>query len=85
MWIKSPNSGRPDALLTMSVYAVAAILLKFLFSEMNIGPVTFGQLDAGVVGAILASTLGAYVARKHSDNITINKQQKSKEDNNESK
>lgn len=73
------SQGNPDAMLTLGVYSLAVILLKFLGSEMTFGPVTFGQLDGSVVAAILAPTLGAYVARRYTD--TLNTKDKSKDDN----
>lgn len=66
-WIKHPRSGQPDAMLSLSVYCIAAVLMKFLFSDMTFGAVTFGDLDAGVIAALLTPTLGAYAVRKHSD------------------
>lgn len=68
-WICHPRSKKPDAMLTLSVYSLGLILFKFILSNMTIGPVVMGQLDYGVVAAILAPTLGAYTARKHSDPI----------------
>jgi hypothetical protein len=72
-WIKHPRTGEADAMLTLGVYSLVVVLLKFMFSETAFGPVVFGQLDAGVVAAILTPTLGAYAARKYTDSMTSNK------------
>lgn len=65
VWVEHPRSKKPDAMLTLAVYSVAAVVLKFLFSDMTFGAVTFGDLDASVIAALLTPTLGAYAARKH--------------------
>lgn len=66
MWI--PNStGKPDSMLTLGTVSLAVVLLKFFLSDMSFGPVIFGNLDGGVVTAILGSTLGAYVMRRYTD------------------
>lgn len=67
-WMKN-TSGSEDAMLTLSVVTLGIVLLKFLVSEMSIGSLVFGQLDAGVIAALLTPTLGAYVARRHSDRM----------------
>lgn len=65
-WVEHPRSKQPDAMLTLAVYSVAATVIKFLFSDMTFGAVTFGDLDASVIAALLTPTLGAYAARKFS-------------------
>ena len=65
-WITNTN-GKPDAMLTLGVISLGVILLKFFLSEMSFGTVIFGQLDGMVVASILTPTLGAYVARRHTD------------------
>jgi hypothetical protein len=69
-WIKNPGTGLDDTMLTLAVYSLGVILLKFLGSEMSFGPVTFGNLDGAVVAAILTPTLGAYCARRYTDTVT---------------
>ncbi len=69
LWLKHPRSQEPDAMLTLGVYSLAVILGKFFLSGTAIGPLTFGQLDAGVIAAILTPTLGAYAARKYTDKL----------------
>lgn len=79
LWISHPRTKEPDAMLTLGVYALGVVLLKFTFSELSIGPIVFGQLDAGVIAAIITPTLGAYAARKYTDRIpstTVNKDDK---------
>lgn len=73
-WLKHPNTGRYDTMLSLAVYALGAVLLKFVFSEINLGPVMMGQLDAGVVASILTPTLGALAFKRHSDNMVIKKE-----------
>lgn len=67
-WLTNPGTGKVDTMLTLGVYTVGVVLFKFLVSEMSIGPLVFGQLDGAVVAALLTPTLGAYVARRYSDN-----------------
>lgn len=71
-WIEN-TKGKPDAMLSLGVVSLAVILAKFALSEMSIGPIMFGQLDGMVIASILTPTLGAYVARRHSDNVTEKK------------
>jgi hypothetical protein len=61
------SAGKPDSMLTLGVVSLAVILLKFFFSDMSFGAISFGNLDGGVVTAILGSTLGAYVMRRYTD------------------
>lgn len=65
-WIKN-SAGNEDAMLTLGVISLGVVLLKFFLSDMSFGPVTFGNLDGGVILAILGSTLGAYVSRRYTD------------------
>lgn len=67
-WINNSN-GTADPMLTLGVVSLGVILFKFLFSEITIGTITFGNLDALVIAAILTPTLGASVANRHSDNL----------------
>lgn len=71
-WLKN-SKGNEDSMLTLGVVSLAVVLLKFFLSEMSFGPVVFGQLDGGVVAAILAPTLGAYVARRYTDTLNPTK------------
>jgi hypothetical protein len=66
IWIKN-TEGKRDAILTMSLLGFLVVLVKFALSGLTIGPFVFGELDAGVVGALLTPTLGAYVARRFTD------------------
>lgn len=66
MWIQNTN-GKGDAMLTLGVISLGVVLVKFFLSDMSYGPLIFGNLDGGVVTAILGSTLGAYVMRRYTD------------------
>ena len=77
-WMKN-SKGNEDSMLTLGVISLGVVLLKFFLSEVSIGPLVFGQLDGMVVAAILTPTLGAYVARRYTDNMT------DKKDNNDAK
>lgn len=79
LWIKNPQSGKPDTMLTLAVYSAAVVLIKFMLSGVTIGPVSSGNLDGTVIAAILTPTLGAYCARKYSDSVTIKKEEGSNE------
>jgi len=69
-WIKN-TSGQPDAMLTFSAIAFAVVIAKMLFSGEALTikghDVNFGTADAAAIAALLTPTLGAYVARRHSD------------------
>ena len=58
------SRGRPDALLTFSAGAVAAVIAKLLVSGVTIAGVGLGTLDAGLAAAVLGPTLGAYTAKR---------------------
>lgn len=75
-WRKNPGTGKLDTMLTLALYSFVIVAFRFLFSNLSFGSVTIGQLDAGVVTAFLAPTLTAYVARRHSDNMTNKKEDK---------
>lgn len=68
-WVKHPRARQPDTMLTLAVVSTAVVLIKFLLAgvTVSVGGASFvgGAIDSGVVAAILASTLGAYVARKY--------------------
>jgi len=67
MWINHPRKKEPDAALTLSVYAFAACLLKFLGNGVTVGDFSFGTVDASLIAALLGPTLIAYTARKYTD------------------
>lgn len=66
------SAGRKDAVLTMSVFAMAVVLLKTLLAGVTF-TITgdaifhFGTIDSGIIGALLTPTLSAYVARRYTD------------------
>ncbi len=66
-WMLENSDGKKDAMLTMAAAGFAMILLKLLLSGAAIGSVSFGELDAGIVAALLTPTLGSYVARRYTD------------------
>lgn len=68
-FINHPRSKKPDTMLTLAVYATLAVIVKFLLNGVDIFNFNFGTVDAALIGAILTPTLGAYVFRKHSDNV----------------
>jgi hypothetical protein len=68
LWIKHPETGKYDTMLTLALTATLVVLVKFIFSDMTVGPVVFGDLDSGVIAAVLTPTLGSYCFRRHSDN-----------------
>ena len=69
-WIKNTDK-HPDAMLTFAIVAFAFVLIKFIVSGVtfSIGESVYslGEIDASTVAAILTPTLGAYVARRHTD------------------
>lgn len=70
-WIKN-SKGKPDAMLTFAVVAFLVVIVKFLASAVTLHltgdkVVELGSVDSGSIAALLTPTLGAYVARRHSD------------------
>jgi hypothetical protein len=70
IWLKD-TSGSKSATLTFAVAAFAISAAKFLLSGMVLHLVSrtmeFGAVDAASIAALLTPTLGAYVARRHTD------------------
>lgn len=69
-WVKN-TAGRKDAMLTFSILAFVVVIIKFLASglafQIHGHDVNCGQVDAAAIAALLTPTLGAYVARRHSE------------------
>lgn len=69
-WIKN-TSGKPDAVLTLTVIGFLVVIFKLLLSGISLefdgNSYTVGDIDASEIGAILTPTLGAYVARRYTD------------------
>jgi hypothetical protein len=69
-WIKNTD-GKPDAMLTFAAIAFAVVIFKFLLAGVSFKikgqDVSAGQVDASTIAALLTPTLGAYVARRHSE------------------
>ena len=68
LWIKN-TSGKIDAMLTFSVYAFFTVLGKVVFGGNTFDLVVFtlsiSPIDPAMIAALLAPTLGAYVARRN--------------------
>jgi len=65
-WMKN-SAGKPDAMLTMSFIAFLVCAFRVLVSGLVVRQFSFGITDPVLLGAILAPTLGAYVARRYTD------------------
>lgn len=69
-WIKN-TSGKPDAMLTLSITGFAVILLKILAAGVTLQlagrDFGFGTIDGTTIAALLTPTLGAYVGRRYTD------------------
>lgn len=67
----SNSDGKKDAMLTFAVASFFIVCLKVLFGGMSVTihdhPFSIGTIDASVIAAMLTPTLGAYVARRHTD------------------
>ena len=71
IWVTN-TKGKKDAILTLSLWGFFAVIGKVLLAGVAIElvaghTINFGTIDAGVVAAVLTPTLGAYVARRHTD------------------
>ena len=69
-WMKN-TSGKPDAVLTMAFIGFLIVVIKVLMAGSTLvwngDTISFGEIDATTIGAILTPTLGAYVARRYTD------------------
>jgi hypothetical protein len=69
-WLKD-TSGSKSATLTFAVAAFVISATKFLLSGVVLQVagknLNFGIVDAASIAALLTPTLGAYVARRHTD------------------
>jgi hypothetical protein len=63
MWIRNTR-GKKDALLTFALASVAVVLVKVLLNGASFRGITFGTVDAALVGAVLLPTLGAYTTKR---------------------
>lgn len=72
IWIRNTD-GKGDAVLTMTLWCLVVILVKLVFSgfSLTVGTWTVGagNIDAGIIAALLSPTLGAYVARRYTDKM----------------
>jgi hypothetical protein len=70
MWVKN-TKGKQDAALTFALGGCVLVATKVLFGGTDLlwGPVHFvvAPIDAASIAAVLTPTLGAYVARRHSE------------------
>lgn len=70
MWMRN-TAGKDDAMFTFSFIAFVVVVAKFLLANVSITVAThsynFGSVDAASIAALLTPTLGAYVARRHSE------------------
>lgn len=72
-WMVKNSKGEKDAMLTFSLWAMVIACTKVLVSGVVFHvmgkEVKLGTADALTITALLAPTLGAYVARKHSESM----------------
>jgi hypothetical protein len=70
IWLKNTR-GKRDATLTFALVAFVVVVVKFLLSGVSLAvgdhTVSFGELESGLVAAMLTPTLGAYCARRFTD------------------
>lgn len=70
-WMLKNSAGKKDAMLTFAVIAFVVVIMKFIVSGFAISiaghDINFGDAEAGAIAALLTPTLGAYVARRHSE------------------
>ena len=68
LWIKN-TAGKKDAMLTFSVYAFFTVLGKVVFGgnvfDLVVFTLSVSPIDPTMTAALLAPTLGAYVARRN--------------------
>ena len=78
-WIKHPRSKKPDAMLTIAMYACFVVFFKVLFNGVTFtlgeAIVNLGTVEAALVAAVLTPTLGAYVGRKFKDSPDKSKEE----------
>jgi hypothetical protein len=73
IWLNNTD-GKKDACLTFATWAVIVCILKVLAAgaSVKLGDAIYslGVIDAGIIGALLTPTLGAYVARRYTDKVS---------------
>jgi len=66
MFLKNPNTSKPDALLTMACLIVFVCALKFLMEGVSFNlfghSISLGHVDAMTYAAMLTPVLGAHGA-----------------------
>lgn len=69
-WINN-TKGRPDAMLSLALVGFVVATARFLLGGVDITfaghAIKVAASDAASIAAILTPTLGAYVARRHSE------------------
>lgn len=69
-WIRN-TAGQPDAILTFACVGFLIVIVKVLIAGVKLSifghDVHLGDIDGGVIAALLTPTLGAYVARRYTD------------------
>ncbi len=64
-WMRN-SAGKPDAMLTAAMIALAILLAKVLLAGLEVRGVRVGPApDPGTIGALLLPTFGAYWARRN--------------------
>ena len=71
-WMMKNSNDKKDAVLTFAAVAFLFVMLRFLVSGVSFDVadkfnVDFGELDASLVAAVIAPTLGSYVMRRATD------------------
>ena len=70
-WMIKNSAGKKDAMLTLALIAFGTVVAKVLVSGLVLSiaghDVNFGDVDGAAIAALLTPTLGAYVARRHSE------------------
>lgn len=70
IWIKNTD-GKPDAVLTLTLWGFIVVIVKVLLAGtvLTLKSISYkmGDIDAATIAAVLTPTLGAYVGRRYTD------------------
>lgn len=72
-FIKDPKTGEQSVTLTMLIVGFTVALLKLLTSGLIIGSINLGAFSGSDFAEVVGALGAIYAARRHSDNVTINK------------
>lgn len=75
MWITDPKSKEPSVTITFFTLGFIVCILKLLISGVSVGTIKLGTFSGSDFSLAVGSLGAIYVARRHSDNTTKDKEE----------